>query len=164
LLYNEVMNIPHFQPGGGMIEIDSGLIDALHNGYPPLGWEGDRNLFLAWNRQTQRMELWRHSDRGDGKAHLIMRSKPGVRVADMNIILFLVQHDTRRGYDPVKEYKEHNRKREADLMSAQRDKMGEAAERLYHGFQKDLGQHLTGSTRDFMPLPEAPWKKDKDAE
>lgn len=160
--YNEVMGImrPHFQPDGGMIEIDSDLIDALHNGYSPLGWEGDPLLFLAWNRQTQRMELWRHNLHRDGKAGLVMRGPVGGRVADMNIIRFLVEHDTRRGYDPVADYKAHNAKREKDLMDTQRDKMGEAAERLYYGFQKDIGQHLTGSTRDFMPLPEAPWKKD----
>lgn len=152
---------PHFQPDGGMIEIDSELIDALHNGYSPLGWEGDPLLFLAWNRATQRMELWRHNLHGDGKAGLIMRSKPGQRIADMNIIRFLVEHDTRRGYDPVKEIADHNAKVRKDHLDAQRDKMGEAADRLYHGFQKDIGQHLTGSTKDYMPLPEAPWKKDK---
>lgn len=150
---------PHFQPDGTMIEIDSGLVDALHNGYAPLGWEGDPQLFLAWNRAEQRMELWRHNLDGTGKAGLIMRGRPGMRVADMNIIKFLVTHDTRRGYDPVADYKAHNAKRNKDLQDAQRDKMGEAAERLYHGFQKDIGQHLTGSTWDFKSLPEAPWKK-----
>lgn len=151
---------PHFQPDGGMVEIDSDLIDALHNGYAPLGWEGDPLLFLAWNRQTQRMELWRHNLNGDGKAGLIMRGKPGMRVADMNIIKFLIDHDTRR-HDVAAQIIAHNEKVRQDAIDAQRDKMSEAADRLYHGFQKDIGQHLTGSTKDNMPLPEAPWKKDK---
>lgn len=151
---------PHFQPDGGMIEIDSELVDALQNGYSPLGWEGDPLLFLAWNRQTQRMELWRHNLAGDGKAGLVMRGPVGGKVADMNIIRFLVEHDTRRGYDPAAEIRAHNDKVIADAKSVERDKMGEAAERLYHGFQKDMGHHLTGSTKDYMPLPEAPWKKD----
>lgn len=144
-----------------MIEIDSDLMDALHNGYAPLGWEGDPLLFLAWNRQTQRMELWRHNLHGDGRAGLVMRSNPGQRVADMNMIKFLVTHDTRRGYDPMEDIAKHNEARRKQIQDDSRDKMGEAAERLYHGFQKDIGQHLTGSTKDFMPLPEAPWKKDK---
>lgn len=152
---------PHFQPDGGMFEIDSDLIDALHNGYAPLGWEGDPLLFLAWNRATQRIELWRHNLNRDGKPGLVMRSKPGQRTADMNLIRFLVEHDTRRGYDAAADIAKHNAKVRQDHLDAQRDKMGEAAERLYHGFQKDIGQHLTGSTKDFMPLPEAPWKKDK---
>lgn len=151
---------PHFQPDGGMIEIDSDLIDMLHNGYSPLGWEGDPLLYLAWNRQTQRMELWRHNLHGDGKAGLIMRGKPGMRVADMNIIRFLVEHDTRRR-NVVEDMFKHNEKVKKDQLDATRDKMGEAADRLYHGFQKDIGHHLTGSTKDYMPLPEAPWKKDK---
>lgn len=147
------------QPDGGMVEIDSGVVDALQNGYAPLGWEGNRNLFLAWNRLTQRMELWLKGD--NGMCHLIMQGPPGGRVVDMNIIKFLVEHDTRRGYDPYKEIAEHNHKVREKHLDEQRDKMGEAAERLYYGFQKDIGQHLTGSTKDYMPLPEAPWKKDK---
>lgn len=153
---------PHFQPDGGMVEIDSDLIDALHNGYAPLGWEGDPLLFLAWNRQTQRMELWRHNLHGDGQAGLIMRSKPGQRTADMNIIRFLVDHDTRR-HNVVEDMFKHNEQVRQDQLATTRDKMGEAADRLYHGFQKDIGHHLTGSTKDYMPLPEAPWKKNKDA-
>lgn len=117
--------------------MDSGLIDALHKGYPPLGWEGDPNLFLAWNRQTQRMELWRWNDVYQGKASLIMRSKPGMRVADMNIIHFLVQHDTRRGYDPVADIQKHNAATRKAHLETQRDKMGEAADRVLHGFLKD---------------------------
>lgn len=152
---------PYFQPDGGMFEMDSDLIDALHNGYSPLGWEGDPLLFLAWNRESQRIELWRHNLNRDGQPGLVMRSRPGVKVADMNIIRFLVEHDGRRGYDPAAEIKKHNDARRKELLDAQRDKMGEAAERLYHGFQKDLGHHLTGTTRDYMPLPEAPWKKDQ---
>lgn len=152
---------PHFQPNGQVVEIDSELVDALQNGYPPLGWEGDPLLFLAYNRADDRIELWRHNLNRDGKPGLVMRSRPGQRIADMNLIRFLVEHDTRRGYNPVDEIQKHNAKVRQAALDTQRDKMGEAAERLYHGFQKDIGQHLTGSTKDFMPLPEAPWKKDK---
>lgn len=151
---------PHFQPDGGMIEIDSDLIDALHNGDATYGWEGDPLLFLAWNRDTQRMELWRHNLNRDGKDGLIMRGPAGGRVADMNIIKFLVDHDTRR-VDVVAGITKHNAQVKKDHAAAQRDKMGEAADRLYHGLQKDIGAHLTGSTRDLTPLPEAPWKKNK---
>ena len=151
----------HFQPDGGMVEIDSELIDALHNGYSPLGWEGDPLLYLAWNRQDQRMELWRHNLNRDGKPGMVMRGRPGQRVADMNLIRFLVEHDTRRT-DVLGNIEKHNAQVRKDALSAQRDKMGEAAERLYHGFQKDIGSGLTGSTRDFTPMPEVPWKKNKD--
>lgn len=151
---------PHFQPNGQVVEIDSDLLDALHNGYAPLGWEGDPLLFLAYNRATDRVELWRHNLNRDGKPGLIMRSKQGQRIADMNLIKFLVEHDTRRT-DVLANIEKHNAQVRKDQLDAKRDKMGEAAERLYWGFQKDIGQHLTGSTRDFTPLPEAPWKKDK---
>lgn len=153
------MIVPHMQPDGGMVEVDTDVIKALKEGYAPLGWEGDPSLFMAWNRQTQRMELWRNCE--DGICRLIIRSRPGQRLVDMKLIQFLVQHDPRRGYDPVQDVQLQNAKRRKELADAQRDKMGEAAERLYHGFQKDVGATVTGTTRDFTPLPEAPWKKDK---
>lgn len=151
---------PHFQPNGQIVEIDSELVDALQNGYPPLGWEGDPLLFLAYNRADDRIELWRHNLNRDGKPGMIMRSKPGQRVADMNLIRFLIEHDTRRN-DVAADIAKHNAKVKSDHAAAQRDKMEEAADRLRHAFQKDIGQHVTGDTRDVMPLPEAPWKKDK---
>ena len=152
----------HFQPNGAIVEIDSELLDALQNGYSPFGWEGDPLLFLAYNRATDRIEVWRHNLNRDGKPGLVMQSKPGQRIADMNIIKVLMAHDTRR-HDVVADMKKHNDQVRKDAEYARRDKMGEAAERLYHGLQKDIGHHLTGSTRDYMPLPAAPWKKDSDA-
>lgn len=150
----------HFQPNGQIVEIDSDLLDALQNGYAPLGWEGDPQLFLAYNRADDRIELWRHNLNRDGRPGMVMRSAPGQRTADMNLIQRLLDHDTRRT-DVVANMQAHNAKVKKDAADLQRDKMGEAADRLYHGFQKDIGAHLTGSTRDYMPLPEAPWKKDK---
>ena len=152
---------PYSQPDGGFIEIDSDLMKALNQGYAPLGWEGDPRLYLAWNRDTQRMELWRNCE--DGEHRLIVRGKQGQRAADMNLVHFLVTHDPRRGHDPYEAVKNHNEAARKKLLDAQRDKMGEAAERLYHGFQKDIGATTTGLTRDYLPLPEAPWKKNKDA-
>lgn len=149
---------PHFQPDGGIVEIDTEVQKALTEGYAPLGWEGDPRLFLAWNRGTQRMELWRNCE--DGVCRLIVRSRPGQRVVDMNLVHFLVTHDPRRGYDPAADVLAANKQARRSAIDDQRDKMGEAAERLYWGLQKDIGHTVTGSTRDFMPLPEAPWKKD----
>ncbi len=151
---------PHFQPNGQIVEIDSELLDALQNGYPTLGWDGDPQLFLAYNRATDRIEVWRHNLKADGRPGLVMQSKPGQRIADMNIIKVLMEHDTRR-HDVAANIKKHNDAVRKSALDDQRDKMEEAADRLYHGFQKDIGAHLTGSTRDYMPLPEAPWKKDK---
>lgn len=153
---------PHFQPNGQIVEIDSELLDALQNGYPTLGWDGDPLLFLAYNRATDRIEVWRHNLNRDGKPGLVMQSKPGQRIADMNIIKVLMDHDTRRT-DVAANIQKHNDKVRKDQLDAQRDKMGDAAERLYHGFQTDIGHHLTGSTRDFHPLPDAPWKADNES-
>ena len=151
---------PHFQPNGQIVEIDSDLVDALQNGHPTLGWDGDPLLFLAYNRATDRIEVWRHNLNRDGKPGLVMQSKPGQRIADMNIIKVLMAHDTRRN-DVVADMQKHNAKVRQDAKDAERDRMGEASERLYHGLQKDIGVHLTGSTWDYQSLPEAPWKADK---
>ena len=86
--------------GGAAVIVDSGamdnLIDRLQNGDPTLGWEGDPNLCVAFDKLTQRWEI--HRLEHDGQYRLVMRSRPGMPFPH-NVIEWLVQHDTKRGYD-----------------------------------------------------------------
>src|SRR5437660_1245652 len=71
------------------------LMDRLHNGDPTLGWEGDGRLAL-YRAPGRRWELWRLEN--DGEYRLIMRSKPGLHL-DNRLIMHLVAHDSRRGFN-----------------------------------------------------------------
>lgn len=152
---------PRLMPDGSQVLIDDELMYKLHYGDPTKGWEGDERLALSFNGETQCLELWRHCE--DAEYRLIVQGKPGMRVAHLGLIDFLVTHDRNRGYDAAEAaiQKELARKKEAQAQMD--DVVGEAAERLYYGLKRDIGAYEGGSTRDLMTLPEAPWKKDNDS-
>lgn len=126
----------HIQPDGGLVEIDSDVLRVLTQGDQTLGWEGDDRLYLAWNRQDQRIELWRNNE--DGVHRMILRGPVGQRVADMRLVQFLLDHDPNRGFDPAASVRQHNIQVRKDNLAAQRDRTSEAAERLLWGFHRDL--------------------------
>lgn len=112
------------------------LLDRLHNGQPEVGWEGDPRLALAFNRQTDRWELWRFEH--DSQYRLVGVSKPGCSFPP-DTIQNLVSIDGRRGYDVVKDVERHN-----ELNTAIADaKFGQAtsagAEKLAWALERDLG-------------------------
>ena len=103
------------------------FIHKLHYGDPTLGWEGDPRLALyhedgGW--VLERLEA-------DGTYHTVCRSKPGVAL-DERLIIGLIAHDHRRGYDPLSEMTEYRDDSDDDALR-------EAIERVYHGAAKDLG-------------------------
>lgn len=71
------------------------VVNALANGYPTLGWDGDPFLALYMGPED-RWEVWRLED--DGEYRMFMRSKPGAKL-DMGLIRKLVERDSRRGFD-----------------------------------------------------------------
>lgn len=113
------------------------MVDLLHNGYPPLGWEGDERLGL-YHTADGRWELDRLGE--DGVMRTVCRSKSGQKL-DLGLIRMLVQHDARRGYDAAEEVIRHN-----DDLTDRRTKEAEEAlmepmDKVLWGVKKDLG-HL----------------------
>jgi len=111
------------------------IINLLHFGYPPLGWEGDPRLALY--RNGDRWELWRLCE--DGEYRMITRSKPGVAL-DHRLIRFLVTHDTRRGYDPKKDVDTHNAGIERDRDREATARNEDFADKLRWALKKDTGE------------------------
>lgn len=72
------------------------MIHKLHYGDPTMGWEGDPRLALYLEEDrwvVQRLE-------SDGVMRVVMQSQPGGKLDD-GLILHLMAHDARRGFDPV---------------------------------------------------------------
>lgn len=113
------------------------MVDVLHNGYPPLGWEGDERLGL-YHTEEGRWELDRLCE--DGVLRTVCRSAVGQRL-DMRLILMLVEHDARRGHDAASEVIDHNEalgeRREKEAVDA----LAVPMEKVLWGMVKDLG-HL----------------------
>lgn len=123
---------------GAAVVVDSramdGLIDRLHNGDATLGWEGDPRLALAFNKETQRWELWRLEV--DNKYRICARSQAG-HAFPPSLIPALVAQDGRRGHDALGAVVKHNEQVEKDEMSALAEAMGPAHERLFWALRKD---------------------------
>ena len=113
------------------------IIHALHYGVPTLGWEGDPALAL-YRTVDKRWELWRLEN--DGEYRRFCRSTPNAKL-DHSLILQLVAHDVRRGYNPHTAIVQHMTKLENDRDKEAQEKMTESLEKVYYGLKKDVG-HL----------------------
>lgn len=109
------------------------MIHKLHHGDPTLGWEGDPRLALY--RVNDRWVLYRLEH--DNEYRVVCVSAAEQRL-DERLIQRLVEHDHRRGFDPVavaaQEYD-----RQAD--PAGEERLAEAMEKVVYGLRKDVGHH-----------------------
>lgn len=112
------------------------LLGRLHNGDPTLGWEGDPRLCIAFNRQTDRWEMWRLEH--DSQYQLVGVSKPGCAFPP-DTIKHLVSIDGRRGYDVVKDVERHNQMNTALMNEKFGDATSAGAEKLAWAMQRDIG-------------------------
>lgn len=113
------------------------IVHALHYGDATLGWEGDPRLAL-YRTSDNRWELWRLEE--DGEYRRFMRSKPNARL-DNRLIMELVAHDTRRGFDAHTSISGHNARLEKERDEKLQAVTTEALEKVYHAARKDIGHH-----------------------
>lgn len=106
------------------------MVDRLQNGDPTLGWEGDPRLALYW-REDGRWEVSRYEN---GQYSTVCVSRPGVAL-DARLIMRLVEHDHRRGFDPLAILDEYR----PGMSDGQESKLKESLEKVYAGAAKDLG-------------------------
>ena len=144
-----------------MVRADYSALTPLYVGQPTLGWEGDPELCVySWPRRSV-FVLMRHHP-GTANDYEFVRtidSQNELSPADVNLlILWLVQHDRRRGFDPVAdvEWRDAAKEAEAEQKLAEWSRE-EAAPRLAWALKRDLGQHMGGRRFDFH-VPDAPWK------
>jgi hypothetical protein len=106
------------------------IAHKLQYGDPVLGWEGDPRLALYLEDRgswvVERLE-------NDGQYRTVCRSRQGLPLDD-RLILRLMEHDHRRGFDPVAFNTDDN-----SVDTAAEDRMREMHERVYHAAAKDLG-------------------------
>lgn len=108
------------------------IITKLHYGDATLGWEGDPRLALYRGKQGQWF-LYREEESG---MYPVCQSRPGVHL-DNRLIMRLVEHDHRRGFDPGSLLMDSagNPLSGPDNYEAIR----EAHEKVVHAAAKDLG-------------------------
>lgn len=117
--------------------VEDPVADKLAKGDPIFGWEGDDRLALYINRTLGEWQLVRLESDGQ---YRITTTVPGIRRGHdvvAGLVLWLVESDVRRGFDPHLAVVTHAVKRERAKESAFDDFEAEAAERLAHGLAKD---------------------------
>ena len=99
------------------------LIRPIQDGKPELGWSGDPNLVLAFEKIEQRWELWHMGDRSD-QDYMIARGPIGGEINEDAInllIMALVAGDTHRSgnshTDQLERMIERNERRHRDNMN-----------------------------------------------
>jgi hypothetical protein len=110
------------------------LVNKLHHGDPTVGWEGDERLALAWNRETQKWELWRRERDED---YRLIALSPYQHPFPDDIIERLVTHDVRRGFDVSKYVREANAKVEKEQEYQLGEALGPSHEKLAWALMKD---------------------------
>lgn len=134
-------------PDGERHLIEDPHADRLFKGDPVLGWEGDDRLALYVNYRAGRWELIRLE--GDGNYRFVVAVPGFVRGHEAIgwLIVWLVEHDVRRGFDPRAATDAVNDGIEKAARKAETERNHEFAERLEHGLLKDVGATEVGLTK-----------------
>jgi hypothetical protein len=118
------------------ISVDNEVVRKLHNGDMTIGWRGDPNMEIAYNKKLDILELWRNGE--DGQWKLLAQSNPGVRVLDTNFLLYVRDHDPYRGYDAFASIEKANQKIREENEKKQDEAIKETAERVAYELRKKL--------------------------
>ncbi len=125
--------------------VDDELTRRIQTGYPTLGWEGDARMALYIDARGGEWVLVRLEH--DGVYRITTTTDPvALALAPIDVIgqlvAWLVDHDGRRGFDPLVAAMSANADRAARLDADFDDEMAnDIAPRLRHALKRDLGAH-----------------------
>jgi len=125
--------------------VDDHLTRPLQTGQPTMGWEGDHRLALYIDQRRGEWVLVRLE--ATGTYGIVATTDPVARALSPvdvvgQLIAHLVDHDVRRGFDPLVDVDTHNAARDRALDAAFDDRItNEVGPRLRHAFRRDLGAH-----------------------
>ena len=120
----------------------------LHHGDPVVGWKGDPDLALFWNKPRDCWELWHHQPApGHPDRHaLVIQGAPGqgLDIGEFQMILKgLAEADTTRAGNSWLEQalrdQAHNDKLEAQKLEDSTDELMDPMDRVFHAAANDLG-------------------------
>lgn len=124
--------------------------EILRRPSPELGWSGDTDLYVAYNRLLDNWEVWRENE--DGTFQPVMRQRSPSQPLDIAaVIRSLVERDTRlRGNSHAEQMDRliaNNEAKSAEHEALAAEALRETMERVYHAAaSKDL-KHETGYVR-----------------
>jgi hypothetical protein len=126
---------------GPRVWVDSSVLDIDHRikHGDESGWRGDPSMFLMYNPESKRFEVW-GIDRG-GNQYMAASH----HACDITLLHKLVAGDPQKN-DVFAQVLEQNRKIKAEQEATERDKRLEVADKIGFAVRQDIG-HLFGGRR-----------------
>lgn len=119
-----------------LYRIEDPLLDVLEKGDNILGWEGADNLCLYFSPRERQWILMASTPLGPLALKRI--SPDEIRTDNLPgfIVRWLVEHDTRRGYDVLQVVEDHNAKRDVENAEANHARWAETLPKVREAFKK----------------------------
>jgi hypothetical protein len=100
----------------------------------------DPRVSLVRNNELERWELWRQCEDGVPRR---VGHRDGTRVPHgATLVKHLAEHDTQRGYDPIKAVDEHNARVDAERDRVFEEHAEDTGDRLAFALGRDLGEPM----------------------
>lgn len=134
------LTVTHVTPRGHRILVSQNVLDIakrIQEGDPTCLWSGDPRMFVQFNYETEKYEVWRRGE--DGRDRIISSWLPND--FDARVLKHLSEHDTRH-HDLEKRVDEHNARLTKQRMETANEALAEAREFIRRS-AKQL--HLPGS-------------------
>ena len=109
----------------------------LTEGEPSLGWEGDSRLVIYLHLKNQNFVLFRLEADNDYKPIAKLPTGRPLDQAQINsLIVNLIKHDHRRGFDPYEEIMAAQEKIRADEAQVRADQMAQLGDKIHWGLAR----------------------------
>lgn len=138
----ETLRLESFDGVTHLQRVDHPVASPLRDGAPTLGWEGDHRLQMYVDLKCDVWVLVRLE--WDGEYRVVTVSPTGQQLNEEQVnrlIVRLVGHDTRRGFDVKAAVDANNAALDAEKARVEGDKVDAIADRLGWGLKKDVGYH-----------------------
>lgn len=128
--------------GNDWQRVDHPVVRPLQEGAPDLGWEGDQRLVVYLCKPTQQFVLWRLEHDGEYRPCAVLPPNASMSPQNINaLIVRLIEHDTRRGYDAYTDVTDQQEKAAKAAEQDRRAAVEQFADKLHYGLSRS---HLPG--------------------
>lgn len=142
------------------VRVDDPVLRPIWFGAPDLGWGPDGRYAVYSRPAANSFLLVRLESDGEYRVTKELKSTRPLSPGDVNLLIrWLVERDTRRGFDVGRYVEERNAAADRERERLENEWRAQAADRLAFALKKDLGAHLGGSRFDHK-VGRVPWHEE----
>ena len=141
------------------VRVDHPDLRPIFFGLPTVGWEGDARMAVySWPRMGRFILVRLEADGEYRKVRDLVTDKPLGPQAVGELCRWLVERDSRRGFDVQKYLADHNAAVDRERERAWDEQRGAAVDKLAWALKRDLAAHTGGKQFDHV-VGDVPWHK-----